>query len=130
MDVQKNINDGVYDTSRHYPTKTDRERELAAILNRPVKSLTADEMKNIVNLRHEFDELQTERRERMNFYSSEVNRLHLKFRADLEQEFNTRGHPKADLLFAKAWSHGHASGLSDVYYWYDELYELVAPTKD
>ena len=125
MDVQKKISEGAYDTSRLYPAKTDRERELAAILNKPVKSLTADQMKSIVDLRHEFDELQTERRERMDYYNSAVKEAHLRFRNDLEEEFGTTQNEKRGLLFEKAWSHGHASGLADVYHWYSELSELV-----
>lgn len=58
-------------------------------------------------------------------YQEENNRLELKFRADLEADYDMTGHPKADLLFQKAWDQGHSSGYAEVANTYDDLYELV-----
>jgi len=46
-------------------------------------------------------------------------------KAQLEKQFHVVGHPKADLLYAKAYDFGHASGLSEVEYFYSELIELI-----
>ncbi len=48
-------------------------------------------------------------------------------RKHLEDEFDTSAHPCADMLWNKAWEHGHASGGHEVRYWYEEFYDLVKP---
>lgn len=45
-------------------------------------------------------------------------------RNKLEIEHRMVGHPKAELLWSKAWEHGH-SAMDDVGYWYSDLVELV-----
>lgn len=47
-------------------------------------------------------------------------------RTRLEKEHSTALHPKADLLWAKAWEHGHANGYADVEHWYSEFTELIS----
>ncbi len=48
------------------------------------------------------------------------------FWQDAFKELNIpREHPKANLLRSKAWDHGHASGLEEVYCWLGEFWELV-----
>ena len=126
MDVYENICDRAYEPNPGYPIKSDRERELANILNKSIKNLTTDEMKNIVDLRHEYDELVVARTEAGQRYNAEVHRLHKQFRADLAlQFFGTDGHPKSDRLFELAWSHGHSGGLADVYHYYSEFSDLL-----
>lgn len=68
----------------------------------------------------------------MKSYTKSKNRYHedsislvAQFKLDLEHKFGTIGNPKADLLWAKAWSAGHGAGLGDVYAHYSELYELI-----
>lgn len=58
-------------------------------------------------------------------YRTEHSRLLKEFRADLEEEFGTAGHEKAEALYNLAWDHGHSSGLSDVYYAYAEMSVLL-----
>lgn len=56
-------------------------------------------------------------------------RLRRRLRADLEDANGTApsriGQHKADLLWAKAWDHGHSAGLHEVAFWYVDLAELV-----
>lgn len=56
-------------------------------------------------------------------------RLRQRLRADLESDNGTTpariGQQKADLLWAKAWDHGHSAGLHEVAFWYVDLAELV-----
>ena len=61
--------------------------------------------------------------------SSDETRLQQQLRADLEGDSGTTpaqiGQRKADLLWAKAWDHGHSAGLHEVAVWYANLAELV-----
>lgn len=59
-------------------------------------------------------------------YREEEGRLLALFEHDLAEENGMLDNPKRYLLWAKAWEQGHASGLSDVEYWYEDLLELVA----
>jgi hypothetical protein len=58
-------------------------------------------------------------------YNAEDRRLDAQFKADLTAEYDMVGHPKAELLFKKAWDQGHANGLANVVSIYDDLYDLV-----
>jgi hypothetical protein len=58
-------------------------------------------------------------------YNDEEIRLDQLFKFDLEEEYGTSGHPKADLLYTKAWERGHSSGLSEVAGVYSDLSELL-----
>lgn len=46
-------------------------------------------------------------------------------RRRLEDEYGMKRHPKREVLWNKAWEHGHACGESEVANWYGELFELV-----
>jgi len=47
------------------------------------------------------------------------------FRAELEKDCGTVGHPKASLLFEKAWDSGHSGGIHEVRSEYEDLVELI-----
>lgn len=47
------------------------------------------------------------------------------FKHDCEKEFGILGHDRADKLFEIAWSHGHSSGYSEVFCFYQEFVDLV-----
>ena len=47
------------------------------------------------------------------------------FKRDALDDLGLLNHPKADLLFSKAWEHGHSSGLHEVYSWMDDLSDLI-----
>jgi len=66
-----------------------------------------------------------ERRAARAAYRAENTRLEVKFKADLEAEFDVVGHPKADKCFSLAWEHGHSSGYQEVYNYYSEFVELI-----
>lgn len=46
-------------------------------------------------------------------------------RLKLEADYAMESHPKRELVWSKAWEHGHATGFADVEFWYSELVELV-----
>lgn len=66
-----------------------------------------------------------ERRIAMQAYREECSRKDMVFKEDLETEFGTTDYSKKDAVFRKAWEDGHASGLTEVYYEYSELVELI-----
>jgi hypothetical protein len=47
------------------------------------------------------------------------------FDADCKDELGITGNPKADLLMTLAYTHGHSSGYSEIYWWADELVGLI-----
>jgi hypothetical protein len=58
-------------------------------------------------------------------YLKEKNRLIGVFENALQEEHGMKGHPKAGLLFYKAWDKGHSSGHYEVALAYADLLELV-----
>lgn len=44
---------------------------------------------------------------------------------ELAKEHGLADHPKLDLLYEKAWQHGHANGWNEVAFWFEDLAELV-----
>lgn len=58
-------------------------------------------------------------------YHLEEARCLKAFREDLETECGTRGHAKADKLWAIAWDMGHPAGLHEVLGYYVTIVELV-----
>lgn len=58
-------------------------------------------------------------------YNQEEVRLVELFRADIETEYGMVGHPKASLLFSKAWERGHSGGFCEIAIVYDDLVELI-----
>lgn len=53
------------------------------------------------------------------------NKLAEQFKQDALAEVGLAGHPKADKAYAFAWEHGHASGLTEVFYWLEEIADLL-----
>jgi hypothetical protein len=51
--------------------------------------------------------------------------LEAEFRHDLEVTYHMVGHPKADLLYGKAYQRGHSGGHSNVASEYADMVELV-----
>lgn len=68
---------------------------------------------------------QEEARVQRNKHREDAERLVEAFKADLLAEHELTDHPKADLVFNKAWSSGHANGLIEVLYDFEDLVELV-----
>lgn len=68
-------------------------------------------------------------REKIAAYHAETRRIEEQFRADLEAEYGMKDHPKAGVLFSKAWEMGHSSGYGEVASYYDDLHELITPVK-
>jgi hypothetical protein len=72
-------------------------------------------------------------------YRADFARLEDQFKVDALVELNllkldaegneVYKHPKADLLWSKAWDRGHSSGLSEVWFDLEDLSELLSEVK-
>jgi hypothetical protein len=58
-------------------------------------------------------------------YQAEERRLLDQFKVDITAYYGLTGHPKANLLFDKAWARGHSHGYQEVFNVYDDLVDLV-----
>ena len=58
-------------------------------------------------------------------YHARSAELEAQFRDDLEHYYGMKGHPKADLLYGKAYDRGHSGGMEEVANHYSDLVELV-----
>ena len=79
------------------------------------------------NAREHQEEQKRRKREQERLHHEESNRLCGIFKDDLENEYGTKGHPKADKLFSLAWEQGHSSGYHEVACAYDDLAGLLQP---
>ena len=64
-------------------------------------------------------------KQKLDAYHNGESSMIAKFKTDALEELGLGNHPKADVLFGKAWEHGHASGLSEVWNWMQDLAELL-----
>lgn len=64
-------------------------------------------------------------REHQQKINTESGRKIQAFKMDLAIVNGVENNPKLDLLWGKAWEHGHSSGLSDVKYYFEDLVELI-----
>lgn len=122
MSVYDNLVDGAYENTLPYPENPKRP----AVLNKRASELTVDEIATLISVTNEYNEAVENARVARREYGKETARLENKFRDDLEAETRMVGHPKAGLLFSKAWEMGHSSGLMEVYNFYTDLIELVS----
>lgn len=58
-------------------------------------------------------------------YNTRTGELEAQFQADLEAYYEMSGHPKAGLLYWKAYERGHSGGMEEVANVYSDLVELV-----
>jgi hypothetical protein len=60
----------------------------------------------------------------MKLYQEETLRLQDEFRIDVILKYDMTNHPKANVIFDKAWDIGCSSGLESVEYYFQDLKEL------
>lgn len=64
-------------------------------------------------------------RQQCSLHNQEQGRISAQVKSDLEAEHGLAGHPKADILWSKAWDHGHSSGYDEIISVYEDLAELL-----
>lgn len=63
--------------------------------------------------------------ERLSNYNAECEKIETRFRNELEIEFKTTDHPKAERIFQMAWARGHYAGKEEVALTYRDLMDLL-----
>ena len=117
MDVWQKLEAQAYRNPEPYP-----QAPLKPRLN--VKG-SADEMRVYADALDVHDELMKVYREMLVAYNVRSVALEAEFRRDLDAHYDMVGHPKADLLYGKAYQMGHAGGMQEVANYYSDLVELV-----
>jgi len=114
--------------------KSVRERLEAGEFRNKVPYLLDEEVKNAYNqdiaeLEAQLSAIKERKKEHERSVRAEHNDeqylLTAELRRSLEEEFSMVGHPKAELLWEKAWEEGHSSGYDEVVNCYEELLDLV-----
>ncbi len=121
LSVRQKIDMNVYSPKTPYPGAVRRP----AYLSKKAYDLTVLEAASMKKDKEEYDAAVAAVAELRKAYQNEVRACEDQFKIDLEVEYGLVGHPKADLLFSKAWEMGHSSGFGEVLNYYDELSELV-----
>jgi hypothetical protein len=133
IDTQSKANNGDYKNLLDYPKQKDFQKVFVyargkVIANGVARNTIDDHQINAWKTTGHIVEIEDDKvayRAATQAYGAETARLETKFRDDLEEEYDMVGHPKADILFSKAWQMGHSAGYGEVASYYDELYDLV-----
>ena len=133
MSVQAKANDGAYRNNLDYPSQKDFQKVYVyargnLIANGVARNTVDDHQISAWKTTGHTVEIEDDKvalKAARQAYGAETARLEALFRSDLEDEHGMKGHPKADLLFSKAWSMGHSSGYGEVANYYDDLVDLV-----
>jgi hypothetical protein len=121
MSVADKIRAGEYKSKVQWPTMPEKP----AVLNKRVMDVTAEDLARAAEIKARYDADMQAYKDQKRLYAQSEQQGIAKLREDLEREYGLSGHRKADLLWHKAWEHGHSSGLEEVAQWYDDLAELV-----
>lgn len=119
MSVRDDINAGVYESSLPYPMKP-RKPTI------DLKHATPVEIRAHADAIEDYDRAIEEWATKKDAYRADDARLKLKFRREVEEENNVKStHPKAGILWNKAWDRGISEGLVGVLNAYEDLVELI-----
>jgi hypothetical protein len=77
------------------------------------------------SLRELLDRQIEDRKAQRILYFEDRKRLEEEFKKDLFTDLNLVGHPKAELLYAKAYQLGQSSGYTEIYNYMIELEDLI-----
>ncbi len=121
MDVREKIEAGAYQPNMNYPARP----TAPAVLRKMALKLTTAEAESLPTIRQEHEaDMEAYRNDLAEYQQRGAEGLR-QFQADLEEENGLIGHPKAEVLWAKAWEQGHSCGLLEVVGCYEDLLELV-----
>jgi hypothetical protein len=121
MSVYDRVVAGEYNTKLPYP---ERVKE-PAIMRKMAKDLTPDELVALPSIVAQYEADKVAYNEARAAYSADGGRLSDQFKADLEAENGVVGHPKADLLWSKAYDHGHSAGFAEITIYYNDFVDLI-----
>lgn len=115
MDYEKyKMPEGSYPDRPHKPIRPSRDKETSASI------------KEYALAYEKYEEAMPVFRMKVEEYRKADNALTEQFWKDAFEDLGIpEEHPKASLLKNKAWEHGHANGLHEVFFWLDEFWEVV-----
>jgi hypothetical protein len=120
-DVYQNIQDGKYKNPVPYPSKP----KTPDLLGKTASMLTNAQIASIPTVKAEHEAAMKKwETDRAAYDAAERERL-TRFEEDCAKACGLENHPKRGALYGLAWDHGHASGLSDVWHYYEELSSLL-----
>lgn len=123
-DIYEKINSGYYNNPIGYPghkpntfncqscgVKVDKDDNFCKGCGFHVNIHIENVIKEWSDCRNEYEKAELERHER--------------FKSDALNNFGYLNHPKADLIYAKAWEEGHAHGFSEIFTCLGELCQFL-----
>lgn len=117
MDFWEKLANNYYKNLKPYPREPTRPHLK--------ESATAAEHRAHADLLDAYAQALCEFQRAKNDWLAESSKLENQFQSDLEAYYEMTGHPKAGLLYWKAYDRGHSGGLQEVANAYSDLVELV-----
>ena len=121
MSTYQKFIDGVYTNGAPYPVKPVEP----SVLRKRARDLTNDELATLVEVTSIYDDAKLAYDEARRAHNAESGRLTALLQADLEAEYGVTGHPKAELLWSKAYDRGHSGGMGEVINVWTDLVDLI-----
>lgn len=121
MSTYQKFIDGVYTNGAPYPVKPVEP----AVLRKRAKELTAEELSSLAAVSRAYDEAKVAYDVARREHGLESGRLTALLQADLEAEYGVTGHPKAELLWSKAYDRGHSGGTGEIINAWTDLVDLI-----
>jgi hypothetical protein len=121
MSVADKIRNGEYKSKVQWPNTPEKP----AVLNKRVMDLSTEDLAQAAEIKARYEADMQAYKDQKRLYAQSEQQGIAQLREDLEWEHGLSGHHKADLLWSKAWEHGHGYGLEEVAQRYNDLAELV-----
>lgn len=125
MSIYDNIEAGKYKNTFQITGTSYKPKELRDLEKIEAGRLTDAQFAEMKRMRTAFEEQLVEHRKSNDLYRLEEARLNNLFEADCADETSMTNHPKRGKVWGKAWEHGHSSGYSEVWHWYEEFAEIA-----
>ncbi len=125
MSIWDNIEAGKYKNALTLTGTSAKPKELRDLEKVEAGRLTDAQFAEMKRLRTAFEDQLHEFRKSHELYRIEEARLNTLFEDDCAEAEGLTNHPKRSAVWGKAWEHGHASGYSDVWHWYQEFAEIA-----
>jgi hypothetical protein len=120
-DITTRIRNDEFKPTAPYPFRVKEP----AILRKSAKELSDAEIASIPEVRAQYAADKAAYEEAKTVYQTQASACENAFVDALHEYHGMTGHPKADLLYSKAYSLGHSAGKEEIASYYDDLVELV-----
>ncbi|RYD62041.1 MAG: hypothetical protein EOP83_15605 [Verrucomicrobiaceae bacterium] len=120
-DIQTRIRNGEFKPKAPYPVSPEKP----AILARTIGDLDGDEFAVAQAAWGRFRSAEIAYKEAVKAYSAEAGACENAFVAALAEYHGVTGHPKAGMVYMKAYEHGHSAGHSEVANYYADFVDLI-----